>query len=195
MAKRTPGGAPTADTRAKHGFKAGGKNKTGSFPIFDRGSAISALNLRGHAADAGAVLARVAAFAKRTSDAGLQKRVDAARAADAKRGGEDRADMAEGAAIIAIGIPAPITDNPDINPGHALSRRAAAAVNCDWWYDHVGYDLGDRFREAVAEAEANGRGWAALAPEYQALMLRAEGNDGEADRIMGIARGVAAGVA
>lgn len=77
---RTKSGGVSAAARKKHGMKGKGVKK-GSFPVFDRKSATSAIKLRGHAKSAAArrnIINRAAKFAPAAA-----KR---ARAADRKRG-------------------------------------------------------------------------------------------------------------
>lgn len=76
----TPGGNPTAEARESSG---GGKGmRPGSFPVEDKTMAESAINLRGHAPEPSAVLAKVSRYASKTGDAGLKARVAAARKKD-----------------------------------------------------------------------------------------------------------------
>ena len=81
-ARRTPAGGVTAAARKAHGSSKASPNRTGSFPIFDRKSAISAVKLRGHAASRTEVLNRAAAYAARSGDATVKAAVKAARAVD-----------------------------------------------------------------------------------------------------------------
>jgi hypothetical protein len=87
MAKgRTKGGGVSAAARRKYGASKSSPNKTGSFPIFDARSAMSALKLRGHARSRSAVISKVAGFASRSGNATVKAAVKRARAADKKRG-------------------------------------------------------------------------------------------------------------
>jgi hypothetical protein len=80
MAKRTKKGNVTAKARKKHG---GGKGlKKGSFPVFDRKSAKSALRLRGHAKSKKAVVNKVSRWASSHGDASVKAAVKRAKAAD-----------------------------------------------------------------------------------------------------------------
>jgi hypothetical protein len=56
--------------------------REGSFPVEDKGMADSAIILRGHAPDPGAVLNKVSRFATKTGDQGLKNRIAAARKKD-----------------------------------------------------------------------------------------------------------------
>lgn len=71
-----------------------------------------------------------------------------------------------------------------MSPFAMLSRRAAAAVNTTIWAN-LPPALADRAIDAIGAAKG---GWADLPVEYQALILRAEGKDAEADRALGIVR-------
>jgi hypothetical protein len=80
MAKRTKKGNVTATARKKHG---GGKGlKKGSFPVFDRKSAKSALRLRGHAKSKKAVVGKVSRWASAHGDTSVKAAVKRAKAAD-----------------------------------------------------------------------------------------------------------------
>lgn len=82
MAGRTKAGNVTAEQRQK----ATG-SKSGKFPVFDERSAYAAIRLRHHGKgiSASAVLAKVAAWARRTGNKKVLNAVAAARAVDAKR--------------------------------------------------------------------------------------------------------------
>lgn len=82
--KRTASGKPSAAARRQHGFKSG-SNRKGSFPVFDKKSARSALKLRGKANNRAAVIAKVSRYANKTNDKTLKAAVKRARAADRKR--------------------------------------------------------------------------------------------------------------
>jgi hypothetical protein len=80
---RTRKGNVTAAARKRSG---GGKGlKKGSFPVFDKKSARSALRLRGHAKNRSAVLRKVSRYASKTGDTGLKSAVKKARKADKRR--------------------------------------------------------------------------------------------------------------
>jgi len=79
---RTKAGTITAEARKKYGSKKGSPNATGSFPIHDHTSAMSAIKLRGHANDPGAVLSRAARWASAHNDEVVLAAVKKARAAD-----------------------------------------------------------------------------------------------------------------
>lgn len=81
---RTRKGTVTAKARKKHGTKKG-SNKRGSFPVFDKKSAKSALKLRGHAKSKKAVVDKVARYANKTGDAELKAKVKKARQTDRKK--------------------------------------------------------------------------------------------------------------
>lgn len=84
MAKRrTKKGTVTAKTRKRYGSK-GGKLKKGSFPVFDRRSAKSALRLRGHAKSKKAVINKVSRWASAHGDSSVKAAVKRARKADKK---------------------------------------------------------------------------------------------------------------
>lgn len=75
---RTRSGAPSALARRRHG------NRKGKFPVFDNKSANSAIKLRGHG-NRSAVLSKVSAYANRTGNEALKRKVKAAREADRKK--------------------------------------------------------------------------------------------------------------
>ncbi len=81
---RTKSG-PSATARKKFGFGKGSKNRTGSFPVFDKKSALSAIRLRRHAKSRAAVLTKVARWASSHHDATVKNKVATARKADKKR--------------------------------------------------------------------------------------------------------------
>lgn len=83
-ANRTKRGGVSASARRKYGTKRGG-NRKGSFPVFDKKSARSALKLRGHAKNRSAVISKVSAYASRHNDKGLKTAVKKARAKDRKK--------------------------------------------------------------------------------------------------------------
>ena len=79
---RTPSGGVSEAARAKYGAKKGSGLKPGAYPIFDHTSAMSAIKLRGHANDPGAVLSRAARWASAHNDEVVLAAVKKARAAD-----------------------------------------------------------------------------------------------------------------
>jgi hypothetical protein len=80
MANRTKRGNVTAAARRRHGFGKRSPNRTGSFPVFDQKSALSALRLRGHANSPRAVINKVAAWASAHGNAVVRAAVKRARA-------------------------------------------------------------------------------------------------------------------
>lgn len=82
-AKRTRSGGVSAQARKKYGSKAAGRK--GSFPVFDRKSANSAIKLRGHG-NRKAVLDKVARWARKHNEKGILEKVRKARAADKRAG-------------------------------------------------------------------------------------------------------------
>lgn len=77
---RTRKGGVSAKSRRRYG---GGKGmKKGSFPVFDKKSARSALRLRGHAKSKRAVINKVSRYASKTGDKALKASVKKARKAD-----------------------------------------------------------------------------------------------------------------
>ena len=82
MAKRTKSGGVTAAARKKYGSSKSSPNKTGSFPVFDRQSAMSAIKLRGHAKSKKAVLNKVSRYASSHHDATVKAAVAEARKKD-----------------------------------------------------------------------------------------------------------------
>lgn len=85
-AMRTKKGGVSAAARKKYGTTSRAKGRTGSFPVFDKKSARSALKLRGHGSTPrSAVISKVSRFASKTNDAGLKAAVKKARKADKGR--------------------------------------------------------------------------------------------------------------
>jgi hypothetical protein len=84
-ANRTRKGGVSAAARRKYGSSKASPNRTGSFPVFDQKSAMSALKLRGHARSRSAVVSKVAGYANRTGNATVKAAVARARKADKKR--------------------------------------------------------------------------------------------------------------
>ncbi len=76
---RTPSGNPTEDARERYGSK-----KTGSFPVFDQKSALSALRLRGHGDELSKedVLNKVARYANENNDDRVKEAIRKARGLD-----------------------------------------------------------------------------------------------------------------
>lgn len=85
-AKRTRSGGVSAQARKKYGSKStSSRGRKGSFPVFDRKSANSAIKLRGHG-NRKAVLDKVARWARKHNEKGILEKVRKARAADKRAG-------------------------------------------------------------------------------------------------------------
>jgi hypothetical protein len=84
---RTKKGTVTKKARKKAGMR-GGAQKKGKYPVFDVKSAMSAIRLRHHGkgVSAGAVLAKVARWARAHNKPAVLEAVAAARKKDSKRG-------------------------------------------------------------------------------------------------------------
>jgi hypothetical protein len=79
-------GNVTQAARSKFGAKSGSKGmRPGSFPVFDRKSARSALKLRGHAPDPGSVISKVLSWANKNNDTAVAMAAKLARKKDAKK--------------------------------------------------------------------------------------------------------------
>lgn len=79
---RTKGGGVSATARKKSGATKKSPLKTGSFPVFDHKSAMSAIKLRGHSPSKAAVLNKVSRWASAHKDTGVKNAVKAARSRD-----------------------------------------------------------------------------------------------------------------
>lgn len=88
-AMRTSSGAPSQKARDSHG------NNEGKYPIFDHKSAHDALQLRGHAPDPAAVIARCRAWAQAHGDKAILAECDAAAEKDKNKTESRSEDIAE----------------------------------------------------------------------------------------------------